>query len=106
MASDPHPLDVQVLKTRSVKAKDGEQSMQFMVHYDGWNKKWDEWIGVNRMLEVNAANLALQKSTKEEVVAAQRRKKAAKAAKAEARKKPNATRGVKRKIDVIRETVC
>ncbi|ORZ09892.1 MRG-domain-containing protein [Absidia repens] len=37
----------------------------YLVHYQGWNKKWDEWVDDTRILAWNEENLALQKRTKE-----------------------------------------
>lgn len=37
---------------------------QYFVHYTGWNSKWDEWVAVNRVLEVTPANRQLQKEAK------------------------------------------
>ncbi|KAI8334648.1 chromo domain-containing protein required for cell polarity [Chlamydoabsidia padenii] len=33
----------------------------YYVHYQGWNKKWDEWLDNTRILTWNEENLALQK---------------------------------------------
>ncbi|SAM04882.1 hypothetical protein [Absidia glauca] len=33
----------------------------YHVHYQGWNKKWDEWLDGTRILVWNEENLALQK---------------------------------------------
>lgn len=32
-----------------------------MVHYNGWNRKWDEWVTADRMLEKNEENLEKQR---------------------------------------------
>ncbi|XP_071690125.1 protein MRG1-like isoform X2 [Rutidosis leptorrhynchoides] len=34
----------------------------FFVHYQGWNKKWDEWVGKDRLLKHNEENLEKQKA--------------------------------------------
>lgn len=37
----------------------------YYVHYKGWNGKWDEWVPELRILEINDANLAIQKKLRE-----------------------------------------
>lgn len=34
----------------------------YMVHYNGWNSKWDEWVLVERILEYTNENLMLKES--------------------------------------------
>ncbi|ODQ47651.1 hypothetical protein PICMEDRAFT_15576 [Pichia membranifaciens NRRL Y-2026] len=34
----------------------------YMVHYQGWNAKWDEWVLPSRILEVNNENLMLKEN--------------------------------------------
>lgn len=36
----------------------------YFVHYDKWNKKWDEWIKSDRVIKLDAEGLALQKERK------------------------------------------
>lgn len=54
---------VEVKSDRSLPAKLKSQSAYY-VHYQGWNKKWDEWVSDDRMIEKNAENVTLQKSLK------------------------------------------
>lgn len=35
------------------------------IHYKGWNKTWDEWVGDDRVLKMNSDNLQKQKETAE-----------------------------------------
>lgn len=44
------------------KSKSGD--VQFLVHYQGWNKNWDEWVGENRVFQYNDTNLAAMKEQK------------------------------------------
>ena len=32
----------------------------YFVHYNGWSKKWDEWVDESRILKINALNLELR----------------------------------------------
>ena len=95
-----------VLATRMTKTEDGTEQ-NVMVHYDGWNKKWDEWIGPDRALELNDANLELQRVTKEQANELRRKQKSKGKAKAKSgdKGKNGKQRGVKRKIDAVRQTV-
>lgn len=34
--------------------------LQYLVHYQGWNKNWDEWVLESRILKINPDNLALK----------------------------------------------
>ena len=28
----------------------------YYLHYQGWNSKWDEWVGIDRIMEYNEEN--------------------------------------------------
>uniref|UniRef100_K3W9B5 Uncharacterized protein n=1 Tax=Globisporangium ultimum (strain ATCC 200006 / CBS 805.95 / DAOM BR144) TaxID=431595 RepID=K3W9B5_GLOUD len=47
-------------------AAKGTTMTQYYVHYQGWHKKWDEWVAHDRVLEDTPANRALQKQAKED----------------------------------------
>lgn len=36
----------------------------YFLHYKGWKPKWDEWVPLDRVLDYNEQNLALQKDLK------------------------------------------
>lgn len=38
---------------------DKNPDRQYLVHYQGWNKNWDEWAGEDRVFAYNEANKAL-----------------------------------------------
>jgi len=46
-------------KVLKVQVKD--KVPQFLVHYSGWNKTWDEWVPESRGAKWNDANLQKQK---------------------------------------------
>ena len=52
--------------------EDACSSTQFYVHYQGWAKKWDEWVRHDRVLEATPANRLLQVQAKEDLVQAQK----------------------------------
>lgn len=35
--------------------------MKYYIHYAGWSKNWDEWVGETRVLKYNDQNVQLQK---------------------------------------------
>lgn len=45
-------------------SQDKNAEMQFLVHYQGWNKNWDEWVGEQRVHQYNETNAALMKEQK------------------------------------------
>ncbi|KAL3670785.1 hypothetical protein V7S43_003971 [Phytophthora oleae] len=51
---------------------------QYYLHYQGWAKKWDEWVRHDRVLEDTPTNRGLQKKAKEDVAKAKKEKRLAK----------------------------
>ncbi|KAE8904817.1 hypothetical protein PF005_g10790 [Phytophthora fragariae] len=52
-------------------------STQFYLHYQGWAKKWDEWVRHDRVLEDTPANRLLQRKGKEDMATAKKEKRLA-----------------------------
>ena len=50
-------------------------STQLYVHYQGWAKKWDEWVRHDRVLEATPANRLLQQTAKAELAQAKQQKR-------------------------------
>jgi len=46
-------------KCMAVDSKDTKQ--QYRIHYNGWNKKWDEWVQETRIVKHNEAGIQKQK---------------------------------------------
>ncbi|UZJ51136.1 hypothetical protein CBS101457_000456 [Exobasidium rhododendri] len=46
----------------------------YLVHYQGWRARWDEWVPESRMLKLNEDNIIKQKALVESVKAAQEAK--------------------------------
>ncbi|KAI3763002.1 hypothetical protein L1987_53447 [Smallanthus sonchifolius] len=77
--------EAKVLEVDSTKER-------FFVHYQGWSKNWDEWVGMDRLMIHNKENLEKQKALyKEHPLDNPGRAFHLKP------KNPNATRGKKRK---------
>lgn len=54
--------EARVLSSRKdPNSQDKNPEMQFLVHYQGWNKNWDEWVGENRVYQYNETNVASMK---------------------------------------------
>ncbi|XP_076938568.1 protein MRG2-like [Bidens hawaiensis] len=65
---------------------------RFFVHYQGWSKNWDEWVGMDRLMIFNKENLEKQKALEKEHPLG----KSGRAFHLKP-KNPNVTRGKKRK---------
>jgi len=44
-------------EAKCVKSKKDGSNFLYYVHYQGWNKNWDEWVGETRILKINSENL-------------------------------------------------
>lgn len=57
-----HKYEAKILQQR--KDEKNPSRFEFLVHYQGWNKNWDEWASEDRLLQYNETNLALVKAQK------------------------------------------
>eukprot|EP00057_Strongylocentrotus_purpuratus_P033232 XP_790665.3 PREDICTED: mortality factor 4-like protein 1 [Strongylocentrotus purpuratus] len=57
-------------EAKCVKSEVKDKMIRYFIHYNGWNKNWDEWVPESRALKFNEANLQKQK----ELFAAQKAK--------------------------------
>lgn len=92
-----------ILKKEKRAGKDGgPDDWQYFVHYQGWNKKWDEWILRDRMMPLNDESRKIQK---EHNAKKRKSEQEAKDKKKEAELKAGggAANAKKRKIDTTRE---
>ncbi|XP_077988844.1 mortality factor 4-like protein 1 [Glandiceps talaboti] len=48
-------------EAKCVKYQVKEKQTRYFIHYNGWNKNWDEWVPESRVLKFNDANLQKQK---------------------------------------------
>ena len=51
-------------KIHKLKVKD--KVTKFLVHYAGWNTKWDEWVADSRVMKHNDESLKKQKELKQQ----------------------------------------
>ncbi|CAG0890882.1 unnamed protein product, partial [Darwinula stevensoni] len=65
-----------IYEAKCLKASIEEKTPKYLVHYAGWNKSWDEWVGESRMLKFNEVNLQKQKNllTQHDTLLASKRK--------------------------------
>ena len=68
-------------EAKCVKIKlDSSSNYSYFVHYQGWNKNWDEWVNDTRILKTVAENLELKdKLLKDHTASVREKKKASKA---------------------------
>uniref|UniRef100_H2ZJ51 Chromo domain-containing protein n=1 Tax=Ciona savignyi TaxID=51511 RepID=H2ZJ51_CIOSA len=48
-------------KCMKAELRDSGKAYFYLIHYNGWNKHWDEWVPEARVLKFNDANLIRQK---------------------------------------------
>lgn len=48
-------------EAKCMKADMKEKGFYYLIHYNGWNKHWDEWVPEARVLKYNDSNLRRQK---------------------------------------------
>ncbi|KAL7085224.1 hypothetical protein ACP275_14G269000 [Erythranthe tilingii] len=72
---------------------------RYYVHYRGWNKKWDEWLGVDCLLKHTEDNVRKQKELKEKH-AMEKNVNAARLSQ-DKTKSPIGVRGKKRKQEIL-----
>uniref|UniRef100_A0A8D8M3Y5 Mortality factor 4-like protein 1 n=1 Tax=Cacopsylla melanoneura TaxID=428564 RepID=A0A8D8M3Y5_9HEMI len=56
--------EAKCLKIR--ESEDSPDKMEYFIHYAGWSKKWEEWVGESRILKYTEENVRKQKSLKEQ----------------------------------------
>jgi mortality factor 4-like protein 1 len=97
-------------KILNIMEKEDDKSLMYFVHYQGWAKKWDEWVSADNLLKDNEegrekkAQLVVEKAEKERAAKLEKRKRegasgggaSAEAAREEERRK-------KKKVDASRE---
>ncbi|RWS25459.1 Mortality factor 4-like protein 1 [Leptotrombidium deliense] len=48
-------------EAKCIKIQVKDKAVKYFVHYQGWNKSWDEWVPEGRVLKYNEANVQKQK---------------------------------------------
>lgn len=55
-----------IYEAKCMKGQLKDKVTRYLIHYNGWNKNWDEWVPENRVLKFNEANLQKQKELREQ----------------------------------------
>ncbi|BBN03313.1 mortality factor 4-like protein 1 [Marchantia polymorpha subsp. ruderalis] len=50
-----------IYEAKVQRAEFRKNEWKYFVHYLGWSKNWDEWVGTNRLMELSDENLERQK---------------------------------------------
>ncbi|XP_067665848.1 mortality factor 4-like protein 1 [Haliotis asinina] len=74
-------------EAKCVKYEVKEKITRYFIHYNGWNKNWDEWVPESRVLKFNEASLQKQKELSKAHGAANKKLRAAKRMEKETAKK-------------------
>lgn len=56
-----------IYEAKLLKTQVKDKTVKYFIHYAGWSKNWDEWVGENRVLKYNEANVQLQKDTQQKM---------------------------------------
>eukprot|EP00850_Spirogloea_muscicola_P002314 SM000009S23443 [mRNA] locus=s9:32114:35258:+ [translate_table: standard] len=99
----PMLYEAKVQEAELRKPKAGPARWWYFIHYQGWSKKWDEWLQPGRILVLNDANLAKQKKLAEQQRAEKKRGRKPKDADADGEKedvkKVPGAKGRRRKLE-------
>ncbi|GMP45408.1 hypothetical protein CsSME_00013946 [Camellia sinensis var. sinensis] len=92
-----HKLKIYEAKVQKVEFRMKE--WRYFVHYPGWNKNWDEWVGMDRLMKFTEDNVQKQQELNEK----RNTEKITKSGRASQIKPRNSTvaRGKKRKNDSV-----
>jgi len=73
-----------ILYEAKVREVDKSHDRCYFVHYNGWNKNWDEWVGPDRLVKNNEAGQTLATRLRAELEATRKGSKKRKSGKKEA----------------------
>lgn len=59
-----------IYEAKLLKTQVKDRTVKYYIHYAGWSKNWDEWVGETRVLKFNEENVKLQKETQKKVESA------------------------------------
>ncbi|XP_009609315.1 protein MRG1-like isoform X1 [Nicotiana tabacum] len=54
----------QLYEAKIQKAEFQMREWRYFVHYLGWNKNWDEWVGIDRLMKLTEENIQKQQELK------------------------------------------
>jgi mortality factor 4-like protein 1 len=53
-----------IYEAKCLKTQNKDKQNKYLIHYQGWNKNWDEWVPESRVLKWTEENLKLQQDLK------------------------------------------
>lgn len=56
-----------IYEAKLLKTQVKDKTVKYYIHYAGWSKNWDEWVGETRVLKYNETNVQLQKDTQQKM---------------------------------------
>lgn len=56
-----------IYEAKLLKTQVKDKTVKYYIHYAGWSKNWDEWVGESRVLKYNETNVQLQKDTQQKM---------------------------------------
>jgi len=58
-----------------IKGQMRDKVTKYLIHYNGWNKNWDEWVTESRVMKFCEENLKKQRELKQQYATSKRAKK-------------------------------
>ncbi|XP_057482584.1 protein MRG1-like isoform X8 [Actinidia eriantha] len=87
-----------IYEAKVQKAEFRKKEWRYFVHYLGWNKNWDEWVGMDRLMKHTEENVLKQQALDKKQQGVDRNPKSGRSAQAKP-KASSVTKGKKRKTD-------
>lgn len=56
-----------IYEAKLLKTQVKDRTVKYYIHYAGWSKNWDEWVGETRVLKYNEENVQKQKEIQNKV---------------------------------------
>lgn len=56
-----------IYEAKLLKTQLKDRTVKYYIHYAGWSKNWDEWVGESRVLKYNETNVQLQKDVQKKL---------------------------------------
>ena len=85
-------------EAKCVKAEVKDKIVRYFIHYNGWNKNWDEWVPETRVLKCNDAGFQKQKELQKAHIGQKKAKAAARKAEREKEKEKHEKEKDKEKV--------
>lgn len=64
-----------IYEAKLLKTQVKDRTVKYYIHYAGWSKNWDEWVGESRVLKYNEENVQKQKEIEKKVASSSKNAK-------------------------------